>query len=147
MGAALAVLVATACGPAPVVRTVAYQPNITPAISNRGDPIKDPSLSFGNPPPAPTISSVGPDPKRLLGLEGGEIERLFGAASLRRQEHPAQVWQYPGEHCVLHLFLYEKDGDFKVEHYEARNRSGVSKTGGACLASLLSDPDGGGLDP
>jgi hypothetical protein len=79
------------------------------------------------------------DLSSLLGLSGQEVESLLGTASLKRHEPPAQVWQYPEVECVLHVFLYEEDGAYRVQHYEARFREGYDDATEACLSSLVSD--------
>jgi len=82
-------------------------------------------------------AQLAPDPDQLIGLDTSQVEKLLGAANLRRREPPAQVWQYEDKQCVLHLFLYEKEGDYRVEYYEARDPGGVQEAGGVCLASLI----------
>jgi hypothetical protein len=42
-------------------------------------------------------------------MDQGELSDLLGKPSLRRGEQDAQVWQYGGASCVLHVFLY-RDG-------------------------------------
>ncbi len=95
---------------------------------------------------APTLYSVAtrprggsatPNPDMLIGLDMSELETLLGAADLRRRDPPAQVWRYADKDCVLHLFLYENDGGYTVEHYEARDHNGAEGTGGVCLAGLM----------
>lgn len=90
---------------------------------------------------APTApkAQLAPDPDLLIGLDTSQVAKLLGAADLRRREPPAQVWQYEDKQCVLHLFLYEKEGDYRVEYYEARDPGGVQEAGGVCLASLIDD--------
>lgn len=78
-----------------------------------------------------------PDPDMLIGLDTSELETLLGNADLRRRDPPAQVWQYADKDCVLHLFLYENDGGYRVEHYEARGPNGAKGAGGVCLAGLM----------
>ena len=61
---------------------------------------------------------------RLVGLTDQEIDTMLGRPTLRRTEHPAQVWQYRGGECVLFLFFYDSDkGNIAtVAYVEARNR-------------------------
>jgi len=39
---------------------------------------------------------------------------------LLRWDGPAQLWQYAGSGCVLHVFLYEDNGIFRVSYSEVR---------------------------
>ncbi len=129
----LITVLVTACGSSSLqyqpVRTVAYAPAYSPV----GVPT----------PVAPVIhQSKLPDPAMLLGLDTTELESLLGDADLRRGDPPAQVWQYADQDCVLHLFLYEKEGSYMVEHFEARatdgnGGAGNQGAGGQCLAGLM----------
>ncbi|MCP5367286.1 MAG: hypothetical protein H6906_07225 [Hyphomicrobiales bacterium] len=73
------------------------------------------------PPPAPMPL---PPADSLLGRDGDAVARLLGDPSFRREDRPAEVWQFRGEACVLDLFLYPPagGGPHRVAHYEARGR-------------------------
>ena len=80
--------------------------------------------------------AVDADPERLIGLSVGEAAELLGRPALVRREPPAEVWQYAGRECVLHLFLYDNEGGgSSVTHYEMRGLDGISPQ--ACLAAHL----------
>lgn len=72
----------------------------------------------------------------LIGLDDIALIRLLGEPSLRRREPPAEVWQYAGRSCTLHVFLYRgADADYRVLHAEA---SGADK-GADCPARLVEE--------
>ena len=84
------------------------------------------------------------DPERLIGLSVGQASELLGRPALVRAEPPAEVWQYAGAECVLHLFLYEGEGagGLAVTYYEMRGLDGISPQ--ACLAAHLKSGARGG---
>ena len=57
---------------------------------------------------------------RLKGLSAAELRAGFGEPTLLRRDGPAQLWQYAGSGCVLHVFLYEDHGAFRVSYAEVR---------------------------
>ena len=93
-----------------------------------------PALAAAAPDPAVAVDA---DPQRLIGLTVGEAAELLGRPALVRREPPAEVWQYAGSECVLHLFLYEREngGGPAVTHFEMRGLNGISRQ--ACLATHL----------
>ena len=56
----------------------------------------------------------------LQGLGPGHLLALLGSPKLRRNDPPAQHWRYDSEGCSLHLFLYERSGQFQLTHGDAR---------------------------
>lgn len=68
-------------------------------------------------PPLPKIA-IG----ELPGMSEAQIVALFGRPQFRRTETPAEIWQYRGAACVLHVFLYRKGTALLVRHAEARPR-------------------------
>ena len=84
--------------------------------------------------PDPYVA-VDADPERLIGLTVGEAARLLGRPALVRREPPAEVWQYAESECVLHLFLYQREGGPAVTHFEMRGLNGISRHD--CLAAHL----------
>ena len=85
----------------------------------------------------PAYVAVDADPERLIGLSVGQASELLGRPALVRAEPPAEIWQYAGAECVLHLFLYESEmsGALAVTYYEMRGLDGISPQ--ACLAAHL----------
>lgn len=81
--------------------------------------------------------AVDADPERLIGLSVTQASELLGRPALVRAEPPAEVWQYAGAECVLHLFLYEGEtgGALAVTYYEMRGLDGISRQ--ACLAAHI----------
>jgi len=69
--------------------------------------------------PAPAL-----DPKKLVGMDHGELRDLLGKPSLLRGERDAQVWQYGGTSCVLHVFLYRDgaNGRYRVAFVDTVSR-------------------------
>ena len=130
--------------------TPAAAPNTAPA------PIAPPQRQAALPPAdtPPPISSLGPmrepppePPKleELRGLDAGQLTQLLGKPTLLRDEATAQMWQYRGETCVLHLFLYPgsgaASGEKRVQYVEARPRqtgAPAATTGPSeCLATFV----------
>ncbi len=101
-------------------------------------------------------ATASAEPAELLGLDPQRLAALLGDPELRRQEPPAEVWQYRNAACVLDIFFYPEggpeggperrpDGDGRgaarqrVVHSEARSRTGTagSVTARSCLNQLL----------
>ncbi|MFN4281869.1 MAG: hypothetical protein ACK4NA_04420 [Alphaproteobacteria bacterium] len=98
-------------------------------------------------PPSPPPRELPPEPPKLeelRGLNAGELTQLLGKPTLLRAEATAQMWQYRGESCVLHLFLYPAGGaagEARVSYVEARPRQtgapAVTAGPSECLATLV----------
>ena len=82
---------------------------------------------------------------RFPGLSDGQVTGMLGTPQFRRQDASAELWQYRGDGCELHLFLYrEKDG-LRVRHAEVRPRSTPgdvlnATAADACLTKLSAAP-------
>ncbi|PHQ69302.1 MAG: hypothetical protein COB93_08385 [Sneathiella sp.] len=65
------------------------------------------------------------EPTVVIGKSATEIRAAFGEPTLRRQDAPAEVWQYLATECALHLFFYPAaDGDsLVVSHIAINSRS------------------------
>ena len=106
-------------------------------------PAPAPAPSAAVPAPAPPEPArpekTYPEPAHLSGLDGSRILALLGVPNLKRQDDPAEIWQYQTPACTLHLFLYRtaKGKDYTVRHFEtrARGKDGVSEK--ACFTGLL----------
>jgi hypothetical protein len=59
---------------------------------------------------------------RLTGLVGAELARLLGQPVFRRVDEPAALWQYRSRDCILDIFLYADGRDYRVTHFEFRQR-------------------------
>lgn len=83
------------------------------------------------PPPPPTAQDV-------LDLDPVALTALLQSPRLKRQEAPAEVWQYFASHCVLHVFLYPaaQGAGLSVDHLEATDTSGAKSPTDDCLAEL-----------
>lgn len=76
-------------------------------------------------------------PSELLHLSAAEVRRKLGPPDFRRQDPPAELWQYRGESCILDLFLYDRDSVLQVTHVETRPGNGIDLTPSGCYATLL----------
>ena len=78
-------------------------------------------------------------------MNSAELTTLLGKPTLMRNEVTGQMWQYRGETCVLHLFLYPSgaaaSSEKRVQYVEARARqtgaSAVTSGPSECLATLV----------
>ncbi|MFQ5958078.1 MAG: hypothetical protein ACE5LF_01790 [Alphaproteobacteria bacterium] len=86
--------------------------------------------------PTPPLND---DPKQVMGLDDTALEALIGPPGLRRDEPPAQVWQYRGESCVLDVFLYPDDEaePHRVVYYEIRGDGDGALARRRCFRALL----------
>jgi hypothetical protein len=57
---------------------------------------------------------------QLSGMSASGVTDLLGKPQFQRNETSAQLWQYRGKSCVLHLFLYRAGAALRVRHAEAR---------------------------
>jgi hypothetical protein len=89
-------------------------------------------------PPAPVQSaSTPPDFEKLQRLTAAELLRLLGEPDFRRQEPPAEVWQYRGADCVLDLFLYKSADGYRVAYADTRNRGLIRVSQSRCYDDLI----------
>ncbi len=96
-----------------------------------------PESGIGGTPGGGTGPVAAMDPATLDGLDAGRLTGLLGEPELRRQEPPAEVWQYRTDSCVLDVFLYTEGGRLHVVHSEARPRTATgSVDAGRCLGAL-----------
>ena len=64
-----------------------------------------------------------PDVKDLTGLRPADIVSILGQPDLKRDEPPAELWQYRAADCVLNLFFYNNAGGFRLSRVETWQRS------------------------
>ena len=64
-----------------------------------------------------------PDIKDLAGLRPADIVSILGQPDLKRDEPPAELWQYRAADCVLNLFFYDNAGGSRLTHVETWQRS------------------------
>jgi hypothetical protein len=69
-----------------------------------------------------------PDIKDLNGLKPDDVLSMLGQPDLRRDEPPAEVWQYRAADCVLNLFFYDEAGGYRLAHTESWQRTLSSST-------------------
>jgi hypothetical protein len=70
-----------------------------------------------------------PDVKDLAGLKPADVLSILGQPDLKRQEPPAELWQYRAADCVLNLFFYDEAGGARLAHVEAWQRTLASGGG------------------
>jgi len=75
--------------------------------------------------PAPTLQHPlrTPEIKDLAGLQPADVVAILGPPDLRRDEPPAELWQYRAADCVLNLFFYREAGSYRLAHAEAWQRA------------------------
>jgi hypothetical protein len=78
-----------------------------------------------------------PDLKRLSGLSDNDVQRVLGEPDFRREEPPAQIWQYRSAECVLDLFLYGETGQYRVAYAETHDRGFTRVSQTNCYAGLV----------
>jgi hypothetical protein len=64
-----------------------------------------------------------PEIKDLAGLKPADVLSILGQPDLRRDEPPAELWQYRAADCVLNLFFYSETGGYRLTHAEAWQRA------------------------
>ncbi|HEY1506188.1 MAG TPA: hypothetical protein VGF92_17915 [Stellaceae bacterium] len=74
-------------------------------------------------PDLPQAASRTPAIKDLAGLKPADVVAILGQPDLRRDEPPAELWQYRAADCVLNLFFYGGAGGYRLAHAEAWQRS------------------------
>ena len=64
-----------------------------------------------------------PEIKDLAGLQPADVVSILGPPDLRRDEPPAELWQYRAADCVLNLFFYREAGAYRLAYIEAWQRT------------------------
>jgi hypothetical protein len=59
----------------------------------------------------------------LAGLAPAQVAALYGQPDFRRNDPPAEVWQYRSADCVLDLYFYGGDGGEQLVFAQSRPRS------------------------
>jgi hypothetical protein len=86
--------------------------------------------------PARTVSSAKAD--ALVGKGPQELRAMLGEPQLLRRDQGAEVWQYPGETCVLFLYLYpDEAGAPAVSYVDARLKTKGPAPVPECLNEAL----------
>ncbi len=76
------------------------------------------------------------NPVRLNGLSQRGVRAALGPPAFRRRDKfGSLIWQYYGEGCVLHLFIYDEDGQQRVSHHEVRAPNGEPV--GRCFRGIV----------
>ena len=77
----------------------------------------------------------------LGGISSAAVKRLLGEPDLRRQEPPAEIWQYRSADCVLEVFLYRHQGQYRVAYAETHDRGLVRVSQSSCYVSIVAARD------
>lgn len=91
------------------------------------------------------VVSEEPDPEvpptSLIGVGRGDLLSRLGKPALLRREPPAEFWQFSGDGCVLHVYLYENaaGADYQVTHVELLPRGEIDAVPPGCFERLLLD--------
>ena len=100
-----------------------------------------PDGAHGNASNAPGAQSAKGTPplSSLSGQNQAQVMALLGAPRFKRQDNPAEIWQYRGPGCFLDIFLYrEKGGDaYRVRHFETRGEGKKTVSETDCFAGLI----------
>jgi hypothetical protein len=59
----------------------------------------------------------------LRGMTSEQVSQLLGTPQFQRSEAPVEFWQYRGDGCVLHVFLYRSQQGLRVQYAEVRSRA------------------------
>jgi hypothetical protein len=87
--------------------------------------------------PAAAVATAGlSELGALKGMRPTEIVALLGQPELKRDEPPAELWQYRTSDCVLNLFFYSEAGAYRLLSAESWTRaSAASAAPVPCRAS------------
>ena len=80
-----------------------------------------------------------PEPSVLTDLSADKVTSLLGVPGFKRQDDPAEIWQYRAENCIMDLYLYEslENVGRSVAHYEMRFSPGKQMTAESCFVSVI----------
>lgn len=87
--------------------------------------------------PAAAVATARlPELGELKGLRPLEIVALLGQPELKRDEPPAELWQYRTTDCVLNLFFYREAGLYRLVSAESWTRASAASSAPApCRAA------------
>jgi hypothetical protein len=132
----VAILSLAACGGMPV------EPVTSDAAS--AEPAKAQDVAEAS--PASARAAEPPEPARralvpvteLRGMTSEQVSQLLGTPQFQRNEAPVEFWQYRGDGCVLHVFLYRGHGGLRVQYAEVRSRAMAA--GSAANRAMMGTP-------
>jgi hypothetical protein len=97
---------------------------IVGACTSPGEAVTAPPTPFASPFfGAPPARARTPEIRDLAGLEPADVLSILGQPDLKRDEPPAELWQYRAPDCVLNLFFYDQAGSYRLAHAEAWQRA------------------------
>ncbi len=121
--------------PAPASRFVKTAPQETAVPAVETPPVTIAKASPVEPKPKRNY----PEPTVLEGLIADQVEALLGAPGFKRNDDPAEIWQYRVKSCTLDLFMYETldSRQRSVAHYEARPTPDTAMTVRDCFIDVI----------
>jgi len=66
-----------------------------------------------------------------------DLRSALGKPDFRRNEPPAEVWQYRGDTCVLDVFLYRQGDTYRVVYAQTHDRDTIRVSQASCYATLF----------
>ncbi len=93
------------------------------AAPQPGTPAKSSSVLYGASPAVAAVPTRVPRLTELAGMQPPEIVAMFGQPDLKRDDPPAEVWQYRAADCVLNLFFYQDQQGYRLTHTETWDRN------------------------
>src|SRR6185437_8156169 len=90
-------------------------------------PVAEVTPKSASPQPAPPAPENGaPAIKDLAGLKPADVLSILGKPDLKRDEPPAELWQYRAADCVLNLFFYREAGVYRLLSAESWTRASAA---------------------
>jgi hypothetical protein len=111
-------------GPAMVVMTAALLAAC--AAPQAEMPARSGGAILGASPAVAAVPTRIPRLGELTGMQPPQIVAMFGQPDLKRDDPPAEVWQYRAADCVLNLFFYEDQQVYRLTHAETWDRSAAA---------------------
>ncbi len=112
--------------------------DIAPAVATPQPAAPSTGAPAASPQPAPpeTVAQA-PSITQLIGLSAGQLQQRLGPAGFVRRDGAAEIWRYSVDDCHVDLFLYREESGPRVQHIEARPRSGGRINARRCYERLL----------
>jgi hypothetical protein len=82
-------------------------------------------------------SPASPAMNVLAGLDSAQVRALLGTPDFRRNDPPAELWQYRSADCVLDLYFYGEAGAQTLAFAQMRNRDLQQAAADSCADRAL----------
>ena len=76
-------------------------------------------------------------------MTGDELTAIFGDPVFVRRDPPGKFWRYRSKSCVMELFLYRRDGNWRVDHIDMRQGNASVANQAGCVETLRNPPSNG----